>query len=106
VVKALAAPRRRFDAVLSEAIDEGLKAVLGETGKEVVYYNLKSIYGLERESVSKNPEILLESLYRLFGAGAEVIERVILEKLCLKLGIKPENVKLIDFIRGIKRQYE
>jgi hypothetical protein len=105
----LAASRRRLNAVLSEAIDEGLKAVLGETGREVVYYNIKSVYGLERESVSKNPELLIESLYRLFGGGAEVIERVILEKLCLKLGMKrekAENVKLIDFIRKFKRQNE
>jgi len=39
---------KEFNAVLSEAVDEGLKAVLGEAGREVVYYHLQSVYGLRR----------------------------------------------------------
>jgi ABC-type nitrate/sulfonate/bicarbonate transport system substrate-binding protein len=98
----LAASRREFNAVLSEAVDEGLKAVLGETGREVVYYHLQSVYGLRKEGISEHPEILIEFLNKLFGAGAEIIERAILKKLCLKLGIRhetAENIKLINFIR-------
>ena len=98
----MAASRSEFNALLFEAVDEGLKAVLGETGKEVVYYHLQSVYGLRKESISEHPETLIEFLNRLFGAGAELIEMVILKKLCLKLGIThetAENIKLIDFIR-------
>jgi len=98
----LAASRSEFKALLFEAVDEGLKAVPGETGKEVVYYHLQSVYGLRKESIPEHPETFIEFLNRLFGAGAELIERVIVKKLCLKLGIRhevAENVKLIDFIR-------
>jgi len=103
----LAASRSEFNALLFEAVDDGLKAVLGETGREVVYYHLQRVYGLRKESIPEHPEVFIEFLNKLFGIGAEIIERAILKKLCLKLGIgheTSENVKLIDLIRKFKHQ--
>lgn len=90
--------------VLFEAIDEGLKAVVGESGKEAVYYHFQNFHGLEKKGIPGNPEVFIEFLSEFFGLGAKVIENTIFEKLCLKLGIKHEeveNLELTDFIKEI-----
>ncbi|MEM0007901.1 MAG: hypothetical protein QXR89_06530 [Candidatus Bathyarchaeia archaeon] len=99
--------KKEFNTVLIEAIDEALQTTLGESGKEVVYYYLKSSYALRKEDIPENPELFTEFLNRLFGAGAKIIENAILKNLCLKLGIKYEeakNAKLADFMREISQR--
>ncbi len=81
---------QRMEAVkkaLAEAIDEGL-LMLGESGRDVIYFRLKQSYALKKEDVSSNPEIFVNCLREIFGSGAEVIERAIIKKLYNKLGIE------------------
>lgn len=99
--------RKEFNAVLLEAIDEGLEAALGESGKQVIYYHLRNSKGLGRESIPENPEAFTEFLNSFFGRGAQLIEKIIMERLCRKLEIQheaTENTTLTDFIRKIRQQ--
>ncbi|MEM3703345.1 MAG: hypothetical protein QXX79_02840 [Candidatus Bathyarchaeia archaeon] len=102
MVKSLTIDDGRLEAVLIETVDEALQAILGESGKEVVYYYLQNAYALRKENIPENLEAFTEFLNRLFGAGAKLIENTILKNLCHKLGIKPEkaeNTKLTEFIK-------
>lgn len=80
-----------FKRALMEAIDEGL-LMLGENGREVIYFRLKQSYALKKEDIPGHPEIFVKCLRSIFGAGAEVIERSIIKSLYSKLGME-FNVK-------------
>ncbi len=100
-------PEKEFEAILLEAIDESLKSMLGESGKELVYYQLKNSFGLRKENVPEKPELFSECLYSLFGLGAKIIEATILKKLCIKLKIKYEenkDIKFADYIKGMAKR--
>jgi len=103
----LSSPKKKFEIILLEAIDESLKSMLGESGKAIVYHQLQNSYGLRRENVPEKPELFAECLYRLFGLGAKIIETTILKNLCIKLQIKYEekkNIKFADYIKDIAKR--
>lgn len=86
-----------FGQVLFEAVDEGL-LVLGESGRNAVYFHLQNLYSLKREDISGKPEAFVENLRKIFGMGAEIIEKAILRSLYCKLGLTYEEKKNHDFI--------
>ena len=63
---------------LIEAVDEGL-LTLGESGREAVYFHLKNIYSFKKEDVSDRPQAFDEALRKIFGVGAEVLERSVVK---------------------------
>lgn len=96
---------KQLKAILIEVIDETLQAVIGESGKEVVYYYLQNSYAIKKENIPENLEAFTEFLNNFFGSGAKVIEKTIMKNLCLKLGIKikqTEDIKLTQFIKSIR----
>lgn len=90
-----------FNEVLVEAVDEGL-LMLGESGREIVYYHLQHSYGLRKENIPDNVEIFAECIRKIFGSGAVVIERSIVKSLCGKLGIKYLEKKNYSFTRWVE----
>lgn len=91
-------------ALILEAIDEGLRSILGEGGKTVVYYHLRNTFGIDRKDIPANIEAFTAFLHQLFGYGAKTIEDAILKSLCSKLGISYEeakNAKLADCIKKL-----
>ncbi len=93
--------REDFDSVLLKAVDEGLM-ILGVSVRITVYHYLKKDHDLRREDIPKNPEALDIGLRTLFGSGASVIERHVLERLCAKLGLIYEEKEDESFIHYIK----
>ncbi|MEM3551760.1 MAG: hypothetical protein QXN87_08730 [Candidatus Bathyarchaeia archaeon] len=96
--------KKGFNALLLEALDEGLQSTLGESGKTVVYYHFQNSCGVRREGIPEKPEVFSEFLNRLFGFGAKIIEEAILKSLCSKLGIEYEevkNAKFTDYLRKL-----
>lgn len=71
---------------LIEAVDEGL-LTLGESGREAVYFHLNNTYSLKKENVPDKPQAFDEALRKIFGVGADVIERSVVKKLYSKLEI-------------------
>lgn len=101
-----AGKEKAFDKVLLEAVDEGL-TVFGESARHVIRYYLEKNHGLRREDIPKKPETFDTALKTIFGFGASVIERHILEKLYAKLQLtyeEKEGWAFIDYIKEAKEK--
>ncbi|MEM2972140.1 MAG: hypothetical protein QW270_06955 [Candidatus Bathyarchaeia archaeon] len=99
---------KSFDEILAEAVDEGLKT-LGESGKHMIFFYLEKDFSLRKDEISKNPEALAQGLEKIFKAGASVLEKIIIEKLYLKLGLKyreRSNFSFIDYVKKAKEEVQ
>jgi len=96
---------RDFERILLEAIDEGL-AALGEGGKHMVFFYLERNCSIRKQDIPKKPEAFVTGLEKIFGAGAPVLEKMILERICAKLGSKHggEEKRLASYIRKIAQE--
>lgn len=97
-----------FKRVLFEAVDEGL-LVLGKSGRDAVYFHLQNLYSLKKEDVLEKPEAFVESLRKIFGAGAKVIEKAILKSLYDKLGLnyeEKENWNFVTYLNEAKNAFK
>ena len=88
--------KNAFKKALIEAVDEGL-LMLGESGREVVFFRLQHYYALKKEDIPSNPEIFVQCLRDIFGSGAEVIEKAVIKSLYKKLGIEYKEKKGFGF---------
>jgi len=98
--------KNTFEKALVEAVDEGL-LMLGESGREVIYFRLKHSYALSKEDIPFHPEIFVECLLKIFGSGARVIEKAVIKSLYRKLGLKfveKENFDFFEYFREAKKQ--
>jgi hypothetical protein len=86
-----------FEKILIEAVDEGL-LMLGESGRDVVYFRLRHSYAISKEDVPAHPEIFVECLEKIFGTGSRVIEKAIIKSLYSKLGLEYVERKNFDFL--------
>jgi hypothetical protein len=82
--------RKDFEKLFLEAVDEGLN-FLGESGKHMVLFHLERSYSIKRHDIPEKPEALAAGLEKIFGAGASVLQKLILESLYSKLGLKFED---------------
>lgn len=82
--------QENFEKLFLEAVDEGLR-VLGESGKQMVFFHLEKSCSVKRNEIPKKPEAFIKGLRKIFGAGASVLEQLILETLHSKLGMKYEG---------------
>ncbi|MEM3713781.1 MAG: hypothetical protein QXF82_02410 [Nitrososphaeria archaeon] len=90
--------------MILEAIDESL-SILGDKGKEAVYYFLEREYCVNKEDIPKNLKTFLECLRLVFGVGANIIEKYILNNLrkraCLELELD-YSLNLMETVERIK----
>jgi hypothetical protein len=90
----------KFEEVLVEAVDEGL-LMLGESGREIVYYQLQNSYGVEKEGIPNNLEVFTECLKKIFGSGSMSIEQSIIKILYRKIGIEYVEKKDYSFSKYV-----
>jgi hypothetical protein len=93
-----------FDRLFIEAVDEGLD-VLGESGRHMIFFHLEKSCSVKRHEIPKKPEAFAEGLEKIFGAGASVIEKLIVKSLYLKLGLKYEDKEerpFADYVNDLK----
>lgn len=88
--------KNAFEKALTEAVDEGL-LMLGESGRDIVYFRLQHYYALKKEDIPSSPEIFVRCLREVFGSGAEVIEKAVIKSLYKKLGMKYEEKEGFGF---------
>jgi hypothetical protein len=96
-----------FEKALTKAIDEGLLLMLGESGREVVYFRLKHSYALSKEDVPSHPEIFVECLRNIFGSGTKAIEKTIIKILCRELElayVEKKDFDFFEYLNEIKMQ--
>lgn len=94
-----------FEKLFMESVDEGLK-VLSESGRQMVFFHLEKSYSIKRQDIPKKPEAFAKGLEKIFGVGALVIEKLILENLYSKLGLKHEEKEHHTFVDYSKEAQE
>lgn len=90
-----------FEKVLIEAVDEGLET-LGESGRHVIFFHLDTSYSIKKHEIPKNPETFAEGLEKIFGAGASVLEKLIVKSLCTKLGLNCKDLESRPFADSVR----
>jgi len=92
---------RNLDKLLEEAIDEGLN-ILGKSGKQMLFFHLEKSYRLNKHEILQKPEVFEVAINQIFGAGASVIEKVIVKSVYSKIGLKFEEKKQYKFSDYLK----
>lgn len=94
-----------FDSAVLEAFDYGL-SVLGETGRQTVYSYIKMKYQVKREEIPERLDVFHRASGGLFGAGTEVLEKLIAKRVYGNLGlsfIQHENWTLAEYVDDVKK---
>lgn len=93
-----------FNKVLIEAVNQGLKAILGKSGATVVLHHLKSSFSISMEQISEKTASFAAGLEDLFGKeGASIIEASIVEELYTKLGLSYQRINGYSFEDYVKQ---
>jgi hypothetical protein len=98
---------RSLDDSLLDVIDATLNRVFNELGAEVIFDFLRKKHHLKREEIAEKPEIFSAGLYRLIGAGAIAIEKLILKRLHSKLQLnytERGGYEFSDYIKKLKQE--
>ena len=96
-----------FEEFLLDAVDDGL-SLLGESGKQVVYYHLEKNFKIKRQDIPFKIEEFTDAIERIFGIGAKILEIKIMQCLFKRGGYtfrtypKQPNLTFIDYITTIK----
>jgi len=85
-----------FERLFIEAVDEGL-GTLGESGKHMIFFHLDKSYSIKKHEISRRPEVFAKGLEKIFGAGATVLQKLIIKSLYSKLGLEYEDVESRPF---------
>lgn len=81
----------KFDLVLAEAVQEGLSSISPSVSSVVLFY-LKKNRSIQSDQYIDDPQAFEEGLKKIFGFGAKVIEKKIIEVLYVKLAV-PRKIK-------------
>ena len=83
-----------------EVVDEIL-SILGNPTKEAIYVTLQEKYGLKKEDIPDNIEVLESIMHQMFGIMADVIKDEIIRRLKDRLEADPsiEEVSVEDIIK-------
>ncbi len=68
------------DKQLLDCIDKAFDT-LGESVKQVVFWNFERMFKLKRAEIPDQPERFVEAIRSMFGPGASIIERNILREI-------------------------
>ncbi len=91
----------KFYVVLAEAVDEGLRSISPAIPPIVLSYMNKTTSTRSSHHID-DPKTFDESLKEIFGFGAEVIEKIILDALYRKLQAPKEIKHNFNFVEEVK----
>jgi hypothetical protein len=92
----------RFDVVLTESVVEGLNSISPSIHSVTLFY-LKKNKSIPLDGYIADAKAIDEGLKEIFGFGAKVIEKKILEFLYLKLEVPLRIRDDFDFTDEVKR---
>ena len=101
--------REGGDDLLLSVVDETMRQIFREAGVKVIYDYLENNCNLKREEIAEKPEVFSAGLKRLMVSAALVIEKMILENLYRKLGLKleeKEGYEFSDYIKELRKRCE
>lgn len=99
---------RSFDDLLLDAIDEALSS-LGESVKQSIYFHVENKFVAKRE-IPRNIKDFQGGLEKIFGAGAQFIEILIMRNLHAKIGITlaieaNDQLEFVDYVNAAKQSF-
>ncbi len=92
----------RFNTVLAEAVHEGLNSIGPSISEAVIFYIQKKA-AIQLDQCDLDPVVFDDCLKAIFGWGAEIVERKILECLYVKLEIQLRIKSGFVFADEVKR---
>lgn len=102
------AKTREFDKLLVSAIDDALNS-LGESVKQSIYFHIENNFKLTRDEIPANLVEFQGGLEKIFGAGAQYIEILIMKNLHTKIGrplkLKNRQLEFIEYVDAAKEGY-
>ena len=99
---------KMFDDHVRKAIDAGL-SIIGETGKEFVYYTMKCQHSIPVADMPQRMETFHTVLLGTFGFGSRIIEKFAAMRLYEELGLGfPErrDWTLVNYVENAKKMLE
>ncbi len=99
---------KMFDDYVRKAIDSGL-SIIGETGKEFVYYTMTSQHSIPIADMPKRIEAFHNALQGTFGFGSKIIEKFAAMKLYEELGLGfPEHRDwtIVNYVENARKMLE
>ena len=85
---------KRFGKLLSEAADDTMRQVFGETASELIYTLMERHVSLKREEIGEKIDAFFAYLERLLGSErAQIIQNTSLKRLCMKLRREYEEIE-------------
>ena len=91
-----------------DAIDEALSS-LGESVKQSIYFHIENKFVAKRE-IPGNIKEFQGGLEKIFGAGAQFIEILIMKNLHAKIGITlaaeaNDQLEFVDYVNAAKQNF-
>jgi len=98
----LGAPTVRFNEALFNAVEAGIREVLGETGLQFIYGYLERNFSLKRDEIPEKLEVFSGGLETLLGSGAKVVRQRIYNNLFSYSGERTDRDKeFLSFLRKV-----
>jgi hypothetical protein len=102
-------PKRDFDKLLMEAVDEGLSA-LGESSKQAIYFHLEKGFNVAKEEIPDKVEVFAVAIEKIFGLGANFLEILIRQRLYRMLNESLEsnrtkNLTFAEYVAVVRRRF-
>lgn len=68
---------------------------LGKSIRYVIYWYLNKEFGMKKEEIPKRPEEFVKALETVFGSGAKVIERLMIDAIAeeFRLNLQVESLE-------------
>jgi hypothetical protein len=77
--------KSEFEKILVEAIDDSFSS-LGESPKQAIFFHLDNTFKIKAQEIPNKLDSFDHAIKKLFGAGADFLEALIVKKLCEKAG--------------------
>jgi hypothetical protein len=86
--------------MLLSAVEESL-STLGDSPKQAILYHLESHFNIKKDTIPTNLTEFAKALERIFGPGADYLEKLITKRLSEKLDIQCECEDPVNFIECV-----
>jgi hypothetical protein len=97
-----------FNKLLVSAIDEALTS-LGESVKQSIYFHIEHNFKVPRDRIPENVVEFQGGLEKIFGAGAQYIEIIIMKNLHSKIGLplkmKSKQLEFAEYVDAAKEGF-
>ena len=102
-------PKRNFEELLLQAIDEGL-ASLGDSSRHAIYFHLEKNFNIKKREIPRKIEIFAGAIEKIFGVGADYLEILIMKNLYEKVGgdfeiNESSNFAFADYTTAAKHSF-